>query len=358
MDLDVLDKDFNRIKVVDAYKSLIWTDRYDSCGDFELFTEVSGDILKYIEKDRYILAKTSESVMIVEDIEIDTDVQLGNYIKITGRSLESLLDRRIVWGLKSLSGNLQNGIKTLINESIINPSIADRKIPNFIFKTSTDPWVTSRTIDTQFTGDNLYEVICELCSLNDLGFRITLDANYNFVFELYTGTDRSYDQSENPLVIFSPKYDNLVNSNYYTSKKDYKNMTLIGGEGEGKDRIYTTYGSGKGLDRRELFTDARDIQSKDNDGNSIPQSTYLKKLQARGKEKLSECKDLVTFEGEVEPTITFVYKEDYNLGDIVQIENEYGKEGKTQIIEVVTSYDDDGFRVYPTFANMEDEDTQ
>lgn len=49
--------------------------------------------------------------MIVEKIQITSDTEDGNHVTVTGRSLESILDRRIVWGQKLLSGNLQNGIK-------------------------------------------------------------------------------------------------------------------------------------------------------------------------------------------------------------------------------------------------------
>ncbi len=53
-----------------------------------------------------------------------------------------------------------------------------------------------------------------------------------FVFELYAGFDRSYDQTENPYVIFSPKFENIINSNYIESKASLKTVTLVGGEGE------------------------------------------------------------------------------------------------------------------------------
>lgn len=353
MDLRVLDPDFNVITILDAFKSLIWTDRYCECGDFELYTEVNPSVMTYIKEDYYLVLRSSEKTMIVEDIEVETDTEQGDYVRITGRSLESILDRRIIWGLRSYNGNLQNCIQTLLNENVISPSIADRKIPGFIFETSTDPTITSLTIDKQWTGDNLYDVIVEICKEYEIGFKVTLNNNNRFVFKLYNGTNRTYDQSDNPYVIFSPSFENLVNSNYYQSNANWKNITLIGGEGEGKDRKYTTYGSGIGLQRRELFTDARDLQIHDYDTDTdIPLAEYNAKLQARGKENLSDWIRIVTFEGEVEPTIMFIYGKDFFVGDIVQIENEYGITGETRIIEIVTSQDETGYSVYPTFEML------
>lgn len=358
MDILVLNEKLETIHIIDAYKSMIWTDRYREAGDFELYTEVSGEVLKHVAKDMYLSIKDSEHTMIVDNIEIVSDRDLGNKIKITGNSLEFIPNRRIVWGQRVLNTTFQNGIKTLLNENIISPSDSARKIPNFIFEESTDERITKLMMDTQFTGDNLYDVIYQLCLDNDLGFKIILNSREQFVFSLYAGVNRSYDQTENPFVIFSPKYENLVNSNYLDTNADLKTITLIGGEGEGGARTYTTYAASSetGLKRRELFTDARDLQStyyENGVEHTIPQSQYIANLQNRGKSNLSEYTAMTAFEGEVEPRNSFLYKKDYDLGDIVQIENEYGFRGTARITEVVASQDDEGYSLFPTFEMLD-----
>ena len=220
-------------------------------------------------------SKESEHVMIVEKIQITSDTEDGNHVTVTGRSLESILDRRIVWGQKLLSGNLQNGIKTLLNENVISPSDSNRKISNFIFKESTDSAITKLKLEAQYTGDNLYDVIQKICEEQGIGFKITLNDEKQFVFELYAGSDRSYDQTENPYVIFSPKFENIINSNYIESKASLKTVTLVGGEGEGAGRRYTTVGGGSGLNRRELFTDARDISSNVGSDDALTDAEYM-----------------------------------------------------------------------------------
>lgn len=261
MNLLVLDKNLVAIHPLDTYISFIWTDRFQECGDFELYTAMSKDILEYIRQDNYLWCQESEHLMIIEKITITSDSEDGDRLTVTGRSLESLLDRRVVWGLKSLNGDLQTEIKSLLDENIINPSKAERKIPNFIFKESTDPVITSLKIETQYTGDNIYDVITAICVERGIGFKITLNEQNKFVFEFYAGTDRSYDQVINPCVIFSSNFDNIVDSSYIEEKSSLKNVTLVGGEGEGAARRYTAVGNISGLDRREVFTDARDISS-------------------------------------------------------------------------------------------------
>lgn len=356
MDLTILNTSLDAVSIIDEYQSFIWTDRYYEYGDFELYTAMGDDILKYIKQDYYIINKESEHVMIIEKLFISSDAEGGNHITITGRSLESILMRRIVWGQKTVYGNLQNAIKTLITEAIINPSDSARRISNFIFEDSTDPAITKLTIDAQYTGDNLYKVIQAICEEREIGFKITLNDKKQFVFKLYAGTDRSYEQTNVPYVIFSPTFENIINSNYIENKQALKTITLVGGAGEGSARVYTTVSVSNqtGLNRREMFTDARDI-SAEQDGTPIPAATYKLLLMQRGKEKLTECTTVTSFEGQTETTIMFKYGEDFFDGDIVQIENEYGHETRARILEIVMSEDEEGTSVYPTFKTISEE---
>lgn len=355
MELLVLDTNFKAIDIIDEFKSVIWTDRYSAYGDFEIYRSMSMDVLATLKEDFYLWTKESEHCMIIEDITIDSDVEEGNHLTVTGRSLESILERRIVWGQKILKGNLQDSIKALIDESIISPTIADRKIDNFIFQTSTDPKVTAPTIDTQFTGDDLYTIVKNLCDEHSIGFKIILNDANQFVFSLYAGTDRSYAQTMNPYVVFSPNFENIINSNYFMSKSSYRNVTLVAGEGEGAARKTTVVGSGVGINRRELFTDARDVSSTI-DGGTLTEGQYMDQLKARGTKNLAEYEPKTAFEGEVEATRLFKYGEDFFIGDIVQITNEYGHEGSAYISELVMSQDEEGTSKYPTFKMTKGED--
>ena len=354
MDLTVLNTNLDDVYILDIYESFIWTDRYCSYGDFELYTAISKDVLNYIKQDYYLRNRESEHVMIIEKILISSDVEDSNHITVSGRSLESILDRRIVWGQRTLSGNLQNVVKTLLDENVISPVDNNRKISNFVFEASTDPLITGLSIDTQYTGNNLYDVINNLCEERNIGFKVTLNNSKQFVFKLYAGVDRSYGQTSIPYVIFSPNFENIINSSYIESRSSFKNVTLVGGEGEGSARRYTTVGVGVGLNRRELFTDARDISSDVGDGVVLTDEEYTAKLQQRGREKLIENPEVISFEGQVETILMFKYGEDFFNGDIIQIANEYGHETKARILEIVISEDGEGMSVYPTFKTIEE----
>lgn len=356
MELYVLDTNFRILSVLDSFESIIWTDRFQEYGDFELYSPANTTLINQLQKDYYLYNRESEYSMIIESIKLSDDNEAGKHITVTGRSLESILDRRIIWTQTVISGNLQTGIKKLLDENAINPNDVNRKIPNLIFETSTDPAITSLTIDeAQYTGDNLYETIVDLCLAYKIGFKVTLNNNNQFVFKLYSGTDRSYIQETNPYVVFSPNFENIINSNYLDTNEVYKTITLVAGEGEGSARKTAVVGSGSGLNRRELFTDARDISS-NVDGGTISAAQYNNMLVARGTEKLEEHKIKKTFEGQVESTVLFSYGKDFFLGDIVQVVNEYGIESRSRVTEIIRSEDEEGFRIYPTFEILDNEE--
>ena len=265
MDILVLNKEMESIHIIDEFESMIWVERYSKCGDFELYLPIEYEIISYIKNGYYLWLESSKTVMIIEDIEIVTDNEEGNHMIVTGRSLESILDRRILWEQTILSGGLQSAVEQILLENIISPSIPDRSISNFIFEASDDPRITDLTIDAQFTGNTVYETICSICDSVNIGFRITLSDDNKFIFKLYSGIDRSYDQLVYPQVVFSPKFDNIISSNYIESDRSLKTVGLVAGEGEGAARrmvvVDSQYGAKSGLDRRELFIDARDLSS-------------------------------------------------------------------------------------------------
>ena len=346
-----LGSNFEQVRNINKFESFIWNDKYNGYGDFELCVDIP-QVFELPIND-YIWSKDSDEIMIIEDIQIVTDVEKGSKAILSGRSLESILDRRIILTQTILNGDFQEGIKRLLDENVIAPVDSNRKINNFKFEYNLDPRITSLEIDCQIHGDNLYEAIYSLCDMYSLGFKVYLNSLNEMVFRLVIGEDRSYSQDINPYVVFSPKFNNLLNSNYLESYKNLKTFALVCGEGEGVARRNTTVadagGAGSDLFRREVFIDARDLSS--NNGEII-EDDYLALLTQRGKEKLAEYTASISFEGEINFEIAFKINEDYYLGDIIQIRNEYGLESNARIIEIVYSYSLTGKQVYPTFKTL------
>lgn len=380
MEFMVLNKNYDGIAMIDTFTSAIWTVRYDEAGDFEIYTPVRLDYIQVMQIGNYLWNRDSDRLMVIETVEIETDSEEGPQLIITGRSLESILDRRIVTSSQNFSGNLQSVLFAIIQNEVIS-SDETRQIPGFSLKANSDSRITSISIsELSIRGENVYDVVCSLCQANKVGWRILPKGTGGFEFELYVGTDRSYAQSVNPYVTFSPSFENLLNSNYIKSFKSYKNSIYAVGtyqkevilqnkykddNGEWVVEEQTTYEEAEvvtwqysetatpsGLARREMFIDNGGV----NDGE---QGGEYATWNAVNKEKaiaeLGEHQTTTAFEGELEATRQYIYGEDFNIGDIVQVENEFGITGTVYISEIVFSQDVNGITITPTFTSTEDE---
>ena len=351
-----MDHRFDAYAAVDAYKSLIWAERYSKCGDFELYIPATKEAFSLLKKNDYVRIRDSERYMIIETIDLQTDAEVGDYISITGRSLESILERRIIWGMTVLAGDFQTGIKTLLDRNVISPDISERKIPNFTFKESTDPRITSLTLEAQYFGENLYDEIVKLCTEHNVGFKILPVYPGGFEFSLYFGVDRSYSQNENPWVVFSSKYGNLISSNYTSSFKNLKNAALVGGQDDGSNRVTVAVSvdNSQGLSRREIFVDAYGVVDEESQDGVVSES-YENQLRQKAEEELANTNVVEAFDGEVDTSLQYVYGKDFYLGDIIQIANDYGMEVSSRISEIVVSYDETGRKTVPTFTVTSDD---
>lgn len=338
----IMDTSFNRLAMVDDYISIIWTSRYYTSGDFELVLDATKENLQIIAKDYFVVREDDDNVGIVEDIKITRDSFGQERMIVTGRFLQSILARRIIGAQTTVTGKLSACVETLIDENIINPVVASRQIANF----TVQAYTVNTTMKAQYTGKNLLEVVSDICKTYGVGFKVTLNDNHEFVFQLYEGVDRTYDQSTNTWVIFSDTYDNLMSSEYEECYKNMATAVLVAGEGEGLERKTEWVSDGTtGLARREVFKDQRNIRSE----SGMTEEEYMELLQQSGLESLT--KYTTAFTG----TVYFdniTYKQDVNLGDLCVIENSrWGLSINSRLVEVIESVSESGqYTILPTFG--------
>lgn len=362
MEIRVLDTSFNAVAILEGADSVIWNDRYSEAGEFEIYTRVNPVFQNLLLEDRYLTNSMSDKIMVIESISIITDPETGDKLVVKGRSLESILDRRIILKQKLIDTTFQAGIQSILNSEIISGEFSERNFPNFIFSTSTDPLVTTPTLKSQYYMDNVLEVISGLCKSYGLGFKIVRNTSNQYVFSLYAGVDRSYSQTANRWVIFSPNLDNLVRSQYFRSKQFKKNFVFVSGDAGLQDWNQGFYGRwaqvwttdvGTGLSRREMFLDANNLQ-KEISGGSVEMSDddFVAQLEQRGREELAVNAEYTIFDGEVDLGYTYGYRTDFNLGDIIQLIDNYGHSSAVRITEVTLSEGTNGFFVHPTLKTV------
>ena len=339
----IMNKNFERLAVIDDYASLIWATRFYKCGDFEIVVSIEPKYLELMQRGFYIVRDDDENTGIIEDINIATNEDGKERMIVTGRFLPCILGRRIIAEQTQVSGTVQAGVSKLINENVINPQIAARKISNFTVQER--PF--TEKLEAQYTGKNLLDTVENICETLHIGFKVILN-DKKFQFSLYKGTDRSYAQSTNPYVIFSDKYDNLLSSNYIENSSELATDVLVAGEGEGLDRktLWVSRDNLTGLDRYEMYRDQRNMSTNNGD---ITNDEYYAQMREEGLENITQMTK--AFEG----TVYFdniEYKKDVSVGDIVVIENsKWGIFINSRLIEVIESVDESGsYQVVPTFG--------
>jgi len=356
LNLYIYNTSFNLIAIVEQYEALIWTDRYDECGDFELTIPFEEKWVSILQKDYYCHIDYSDKWCIIEKIEETKDEDSPPRMIVSGRSFESILERRIVpgkveFGTETTSGynvNVQTSIQSLINSHIINPSDANRKINNFIFQSSTDTNVTSKTFHESYNGNSILDIVEGVCKDKHIGFKVILNSSNQFVFSLFCGVDRTMNQSTNSYVIFSTYFDNLKSSNYFSSKEEYRNFIYVSKDESQFVTTYNTSSTPTGLTRREVQIDASELNDNKKDNMTNAQ------IQEKAKKKLNEEFKIKTgIEGEIVTEKMYKYRTHYNVGDRVQFKDMYGNSEAVYISEVVISFDENGLTILPTFQEID-----
>ena len=353
MDIYVLDG-INGIKdIISSFQSCIWNVQYFGQNDFQLVVNASTlnvDILKpgtYLVREEDISSDEFKNVMVIQNYQLDFDTEKGWLLTLTGKGLKNdILRRRIVWSQTNLTGYAEAAIRQVITDNIINPSNSDRAISNFILD---DAKGYTETIDMQLMGENLSTWLEEICTTYGYGWDISIKNN-KYLFTLYKGVDRTYDQSDVIPVVFSPEYDNLLSSTYSYNMSNYQNAALIGGEGEGTSQRTATIGDSTGLSRYEAYIDGSSVSS---NGEIITVETYTKMLQEYGQSQLDQTAYTENFSGEIDSDGLYKINQDYFLGDIVQIQNEKGIQATPRIIEIIYAIDENGSSIVPTFSQWE-----
>ena len=370
--LNVFDTEFNQIAIIDDYTSLIWTEKYQEVGDFELELRYDKKWKDILKQDYYCRIDPSERTMIIEKVQIEHDDDGLSVMTVSGRSVECILERRIVWKKRTFGTttnsetqeetkktvNIQDSIKTLFNDNIVSPENTNRKISNFKFIASEDSYIKNLKFNQDYDGDSMLDVIEDLCSDKRMGYKILMDDDNNFNFQFYKGTDRSMEQSNNEVVIFSENYDNLISSEYYSDKTEFFNTMYVtksdsSGSGSSKTEVNLDTSPAQGLARRETTCSESDLQSKykTSDNNSL--SSDAKKSKGRIKLK-KDYKIKEVMEGDISYESMFVYPDDYKVGDKVQFIDIYGNNRPMTVTEMVIGRDDSGYTMIPTFEDVEE----
>ncbi|WP_249365246.1 siphovirus ReqiPepy6 Gp37-like family protein [Cytobacillus citreus] len=356
----ILSPSMEMLGEIDNYESLMFTRSWHGIGDFDMRINRYKNHTEHLQEGNLILvgAQMNKVFMILhQEIELDDNGKETENWLIKGFHLKAVISEKITvppshTSHDNKSGSSEEVMKHYVNNNAVNPVDVNRKRLEVTLAPNQH---RGANISWQSRFKNLAEEIAEISLITGLGWTVNLDLeNKKWVFDVLEGRDLTADQDILPPVIFSPQFESIQSMQYVKSKLNYRNVAYVAGQGEGVKRRVIIVGDATGALRREVFIDARDVaeETEDDPPKQRPEKDIIRDLTNRGNQKLQEFLQEEYLEGQILTHSTFVYEEDYDLGDIVTVQNvDWGVTLNARITEIKEIYEANGFRIEAVFGN-------
>ena len=305
-----------------------YTKRWSGVGDFSLILPYSDELLTGLVINGIITY--DGDWLLVQTIQYDSQ-----RITLSGKDCKGLLDLRLTEyggtsvsgaeGYDVISGTTAECVKHYLDSNAISPVTESRKLP-LMWDTASVSGLASDSYMARL--EYLSEVVKKLCDGADIGYDVTgILSGSLFKFTLLHGTDRSFSQSANPRVIFSPSWGNVRSMSFEHSADSLLNVIYAVDTNQVTNTIIRGSDTPSGVLRRES-TVSVSVSSTD-----PATEGYFDKYA------LDQVADNVESHSyTIEPSVSG-YGTDYSLGDIVTVlEPATNNKYNATITEVTKSY--------------------
>ena len=387
MQIYILNPEYEFVGMIDEAESVVWHKKYNDVGEAEIYIPCTETHLELLQKNNYLYRYDDDMFCKIETVEVETDVENGDYIIATAADICKIISDRIVWDNFTFSGTVGEFIKKVLTDNVINSNLQSRNIANLMIDENSIASITDEITYTT-ASDDILQLVITTCKTYNCGFRLAYNTNtQSLVFRLYKGANKATVQSDE-YVEFSPQFANIVSSKYKQSASNYKNFAIVGAKDTDESIMYITVWSGvsepQGEARKEIYVDATNasreitveellqifptatlagsaytiknsgevitVATVNGDKVTVTDYTYQQMLEIIGFNALAERTETQEFTGEVDTINSYEYKVDYDLGDTVYAVNEYDVGAPAQITEVWETEDNEnGYQIEPTF---------
>lgn len=314
--------------VIDEFSSLIWIRRYQTPGEFELRTPYAAESKNLLIPENIVQKFDGDEVVeagVIENLQMNKD-----QIVVKGRFLESYLERRLIKETQYYTGNAEDSLRRIVSNMVPIPLLtlgADRGL--------------SERLEFQATYKTVLSIVQKVCKGTTLGFRIRPDfSSRNLYFEVYKGVDRT--SSAAAKVIFSEKYDNLLNEVYTYDSTNYRTKVFVT---QLVNDVRTAYsvGGGSGLGLREVHA-ATQVDTNERTAAEIRQS-----MERQGQRVLEARTVNESFTFSTDADSPFKYRTDYDIGDLTHVKHiAWNIDLALRIMEIEEDYEGGGREIILT----------
>lgn len=362
--------------------TLLWTERFQPLGDFELHTQNVNGVRKLLpERSMCSLLSTNE-VMWVDSHNISENGDGVDELTVKGRSLDWILMRRAwknaPYGKKITMAkkySTRQAVEAWVWNAICNGTGNDRiktsatypaanELPNVIVTDSIPPSSDGPNKARKVQNGYVYDQMLTFMSSGNFGIRIIrpngtkgrkvhIDADGTFNadsasdieelrFDFYKGRDIS------DKVVFSWSAGHLDDPTYFLSSEQLMTGAFV--DGDPRDHYYTdpdiVPGTNTGWNRLDGYVDGG---SKDSGVDADDFEESLEDLGLRTVRR--DGAHINSVDAQISPSINFKYGKDYRLGDRVMVQGRYGTHDKKWVTEFIRSQDANGEQAYPTLSS-------
>lgn len=362
--ITILDDTMRIVDIFRKYEYSQYELKAREIGKFTINAMLDKENLYLMDKTKNFYVLFDDDVFgIIESVKRESDSETSRVFTIKGSLALKLLEYRVIKGQLTFKGKSYKYIEELVKQNLIMSDEENRNVALAVeFEDEERLKNVCSTIDKQITGGSLWDEISEVAEADKL--RIVLKPNVvvinienpcnidGWTLIIGAGEDRTRNRGNKVVspVVFSQSLSNIANTDYTVDRSKLRNTVYIAGEGEGIDRKWynidvnsdVTFGERKGWNRRELWVDARDVQS-EQDNKQLTDAEYEELIKQRANEKAKDNDLSEEYTATVTNTTKqYTYKKDYNIGDFVTIaDEELGMEIDAQITNVIITRQDD-----------------
>ena len=314
--------------VIDEFSSLIWIRRYQTPGEFELRTPYAAESKNLLIPENIVQKFDGDEVVeagVIENLQMNKD-----QIVVKGRFLESYLERRLIKETQYYTGNAEDSLRRIVSNMVPIP----------LLTLGADHGLSER-LEFQATYKTVLSIVQKVCKGTTLGFRIRPDfSSRKLYFEVYKGVDRT--SSAAAKVIFSEKYDNLLNEVYTYDSTNYRTKAFVT---QLVNDVRTAYsvGGGSGLGLREVHA-ATQVDTNGRTAAEIRQS-----MERQGQRVLEARTVNESFTFSTDADSPFKYRTDYDIGDLTHVKHiAWNIDLALRIVEIEEDYEGGGREIILT----------
>lgn len=364
MDIFSLDRtSYMNGRLINNIESCLWIERYLEGGEFTITGDPTPQFRSDLAVGTLLSHVDTKEVMIVTSHEIDESKDDEVKLVIKGISVEKymMLNRFITmgstFGLNDPTSDAPHEFTLLSNMLWIQAVILmEDFLESSIMGTAEN--FPNLNVTTTLSGGGfpqervvkrgvLYPEVIRLLKSGDYGIKVvrpTVAGDTTLDLIVHAGADLRTS------VQFTWIGGDVEKARYYWSIDKDKNSAYV---------VAKYYGlrirpSGvTGWDLRVMGVDASDWETKYVEPSGLELARIDAILTARGNEGLSDNNKAEIIDATISPNSRWVYRRDYNVGDIVYVIGNHGVSAPMRVTEFAENMDESGESGYPTLSVLE-----